>query len=515
MLTQAMAGLLAVAASTIQTPQTPQTPGTPPTPPELRARAAERGWGETLRMDAQALHDDIAANHPGVVNDADPGFRRRNEEQLRIALQRAAAARTYAGHFFALRAYVAAFNDGHLSLGALGATPGAAAGGIQWPGFLTVYGANGAQRVASRADNSPLPIGARLVSCDGRSAEQVLEEVVGRFYGRWMLRSQRMREGIGLFISEGNPYVRRPAHCTFETGGQNREIALNWQPIARREFVQRMGALIPQTRQEFGIRTLADGTRWITLGSFNADPQSDAGRALPPLIAGLRAHRSTLGHVPAIVLDLRANDGGSSDWSRQIAEILWGPTAVSRLHGPQVHVDWRVSEANLASLRESRDRQSAGGHLSPEARQWFDTAIAGLAQALARGEHGLWRHASDGDPVRTALPAADPPRLAAPVYLITDAGCASACLDAVDLWRALGAVHVGQTTSADTFYMDVRHLVLPSGFIGVSMPRKVFRGRPRGDNVPVVPVHAFAGDIADTAALERWIAGLPESRRRR
>ncbi|WP_395613253.1 hypothetical protein [Allosphingosinicella sp.] len=491
---------------------TGQTSPAQPTPAELRARAAARGWGETLRMDAQALHDDIAANHPGIFNGSDPGFRRLNDEQLRIALGRAATARTYAAHFYALREYVAAFNDGHLDLGAFGASPG---DDSHWPGFLTAYGADGEQRVAVRADDGPLPLGARLVGCDGRSAEQVLAENVGRFAGRWMLRSQRMDWGRALFADDGNPYARRPQRCTFAVDGQPREIVLNWQSIPHRELVQKFRSLAPQVRREFGDRTLLDGTRWVTLGSFNADPQSQGGRALPPLIAALRSDRDALARARAIVLDLRANDGGSSDWSRQIAEILWGRPAMNRLHGPPVRVDWRVSEANLASMREGRDRQSAGGHLSPEARHWFDVVITGLGQALARGEHGLWRHPADSVPVRTAPATADPPGLAGPVYILTDAGCASACLDAVDLWRALGAVHVGVTTSADTFYMDVRNVALPSGIVGASIPRKVFRGRPRGDNVPVVPVHPFMGDIADTAALERWIAGLPESRRRR
>jgi hypothetical protein len=42
------------------------------------------------------------------------------------------------------------------------------------------------------------------------------------------------------------------------------------------------------------------------------------------------------------------------------------------------------------------------------------------------------------------------------------------------------------------------------------MPMKVYRGRPRKSNEPVVPVHRFNGDIGDTAALERWIASLPK-----
>lgn len=57
-------------------------------------------------------------------------------------------------------------------------------------------------------------------------------------------------------------------------------------------------------------------------------------------------------------------------------------------------------------------------------------------------------------------------RLAGPVYLVTDYSCMSACLDAVDLWLALGAVHLSQETSADTLYMDIRHAKLPSGLGG-------------------------------------------------
>ena len=34
----------------------------------------ERDWSKALAEDAQALHDDIAANHPGAVNTLDPGF---------------------------------------------------------------------------------------------------------------------------------------------------------------------------------------------------------------------------------------------------------------------------------------------------------------------------------------------------------------------------------------------------------------------------------------------------------
>jgi hypothetical protein len=478
-------------------------------PPAAAQPAAERDWSETLRQDAQALHDDIAANHPGPVNPEDPGFAGRNDAQLALALERARDARTYADYFFALRQYVASFDDGHMGFGAFGATPN----DFRWPGFATAYDGQGAIRVVYREGNAPIPLGARLAGCDGLTAEQYAAATLGRMWGRWQLDSQRLTFGPMLFLDESSRYIPHAAHCTFDIEGQQRTIALVWRPIALGE-VSRLASQRQAGARSFDARMLADGTRWYAIPSFNADPQSPAGRALPTMIAQMRADRTALARAPAIVLDLRGNGGGSSDWSRQIAEILWGRAALQALPSADVQVDWRVSRANLEAMEHTfAERQAT---LSPEARHWFETVIRNMRAALARGDR-LWRHVDDEaeqEPVRPARQETPPPPLAGPVYFITDARCSSACLDAVDLWRAAGAIHVGRTTSADTLYMDVRQLRLPSGIGGVSVPMKVYRGRPRGSNEPVVPTHVFAGDITDTAALERWIATLVPARPR-
>ena len=478
----------------------------------LAAQApAERDWSAALREDAQALHDDIALNHPGPVNPEDPGFAARNDAQLARALERAREARSYGDYFFALRQYVATFDDGHMGFGAFGDTPN----DFRWPGFVTDYDGRGAIRVVHREEDAPVPLGAQLVGCDGLTAEQYSAATLGRMWGRWQLESQRRTWGRMLFLDEGSRYIPQAGRCTFEIGGEQRTVALAWRPMAIRD-VSRL-ARAQQGSRSFDTRTLADGTRWYAIPSFNGDPQSPAGLALPAMIAQMRTDRAALAAAPAIVLDLRGNGGGSSDWSRQIAEVLWGRPAEEGPPSAEVHVDWRVSRANLEAVERSYAQQSAGGAISPHMRHWFETAIQGLRAALARGDR-LWRHADGGDepdPVSTARQETPPPPLAGPVYFITDASCGSACLDAVDLWRARGAVHVGRTTSADTNYMEIRQLRLPSGIGALSLPKKVYRGRPRGSNEPVVPVLAFAGDISDTAAIERWIATLLSARRRR
>ena len=465
------------------------------------AQAGEtRDWGAALRTDATALHDDIAANHPGPVNPADPGFEARNDAQLALALKRAATAKTFADYFYAMRHYVASFNDAHLNFGVFGNTPE----DYRWPGFLTRYDDDGRQRVFARAAWGPVPIGAALVGCDGKSADEVSANILGSIVGRWNLLSQRRQFGFMLFSNETDPYVMHPARCTFEVQGRKRTVTLDWRPTTFDALFAKMPH--EQLSRTNGMRTLPDGTRWLTLYSFNGDPGSDAGKQLTSLLKMLDTQGAAVRSAPAIVLDLRGNGGGSSDWSVQIAKRIWGEGALAALPADNENVTWRASPANLETIRSAFEQRTKNGGVSSEEGQWFERVIAGLEGAIS-AKKAVWEQPDDPEPAKAAsnLPRY---KLRGPVYLVTDSSCVSACLDAVDLWRALGAIHVGQETSADTLYMEIRRDELPSKVGSISIPMKVYAGRKRGSNEPVVPQHVFHGDIRDTAALQAWIALL-------
>ena len=196
-------------------------------------------------------------------------------------------------------------------------------------------------------------------------------------------------------------------------------------------------------------------------------------------------------------------------------------TCALPIYGPEVHVDWRASPVNLAAIATAYAERRGSDGFSTETDGWYRSVIAGLGVAVARKQN-LWRHVefddANVDSKAAAAPLAhrDPPlpKLAGPVYVLTDSSCGSACLDALDLWTALGAIQIGRATSADTLYMEVRQFRLPSRITSVSMPMKVYRGRQRGSNEPAIPRHRFAGDIGDTQALETWVATLPERPRK-
>lgn len=471
-----------------------------------QADDGQRDWSAALRTDATAMHDEIAANHPGPVNPADPRFNARNDAQLARAMRRAGGARDFAAYFYAMQQYAASFDDGHLIYGVRGATPDKIR---RWPGFLTRYDGEGRQRVFVSEPWSGLPMGAQLQSCDGRDASALGRERLGSRFGRWNLASQRQMFGAMMFLDVGDPYVGPIRRCRFRHGSRTIDVSLLWRPPIEDLYQRYVFATV--RRASFEVRQVSDGSHWFSLPSFNGDSGSPAARKLKEIVAHIGTHAAELRAAPAIVLDLRGNAGGSSDWPRQIAVALWGENTLNRHPEAPMTVTWRVSRGNLAAIRDLFATQSRAGQLSANTTAWFRATIDGLEKAVEAGSD-TWVIKPDGAGPATRAAELPVPRLKGPVYVVTDPACMSACLDAVDLWTRLGAITVGQETGADTMYMEVRQVPLPAGLGSFSLPMKVYSGRTRGSNEPVLPRHRYVGDVSDTSTLQKWMSTLPERR---
>ena len=93
------------------------------------------------------------------------------------------------------------------------------------------------------------------------------------------------------------------------------------------------------------------------------------------------------------------------------------------------------------------------------------------------------------------------------LVLLTDHACFSSCLMLAGLFRAIGALHVGEGTDFSTRYMEVRGFPLPSGLGSFATLQKAGFGMPMrlGPFEPEVP---YPGRIDDTRAIEAWIADM-------
>ena len=454
-----------------------------------------RDWSATLVQDATALHDIMVDSHPGTHDPLNPEFRARLDQGLAAALERAKTTTDVGGWWWALRAYVASFQDGHVQIGMTQRDFGFP---TRWPGFLTVYrGAD--QVVASRdeADADAPPLGARLIDCDGVDAETLAEQRIGQFRGRWFLEAIQTRFGDWMFINADNPWQTEMKACRFEADGATKTYALNWRVA---DLNERRAQLMQSTRPDFALKHFDDGGFWISTPTFNGDPSSENYSELTALIADMKAKQEALRAAPYVVLDLRGNGGGSSHWSQLMAQILWGDDWMTAHPEPAIEaVEWRASDGNIAEISAFLDKLRATNG-QPELIAWAEDAINGMTAAKAAGQI-YWRSANDEEPVDAAPPPPAPQLMAGRVYVLTDSSCGSACLDAVDLWKTVGAVQVGRETSADTVYMEIREPVLPSGLAQIAVPMKVYRGRARGNNEPQRPQYVIEGDMSDDASL--------------
>lgn len=459
--------------------------------------AAAPDWGARLAADVTAFRDAVLDSHPGPVDKRNPGFKAMLERAYAQAMLRARTASSFGHYIWALREMTAAFDDGHVGVDGDFETVKNYPWSFTWPGFVTAL--RGGKHVVVSSEEAAVPVGAVLGGCDGIAADALAEQRIGHFAGRWSLRSRREAQSAQLFLPSPNPWLPVVRSCTFANGGK---VALNWRPIDAAKRTDLLAAAVGKRfTTGIGVERLADGTVWINMGSFDGDPESASGRALNALAAEVARWAPEIRQAPRIVFDLRGNNGGSSSWSSMVAGSIWGRAAADRAV-PDSPVEWRASKANYDTMAGYVERFGRSRATNPDSYTWATTNEAGLRGARERGE-ATWLYTPDG------LPPADPkaPRVTARSFVLTDFGCGSACLDAVDQFTGLGAVQVGQETSADTLYMEIRQEKLASG-ARIWIPMKVYRGRARGSNEPAVPKHAWSGDMGDTAAIRAWIAGL-------
>lgn len=460
-------------------------------------------WQKLLIEDAQSIHDELLDSHPGTYDNLNPKFLKTLDAGLLKAKARAKIVKDYGGYKWALREYVASFNDGHLGVGFNNNFKT----DDKWPGFLVKY--DGGKYIVGAGDKDDKSIpsnGAELISCDGKSAEKIAYERQGQFRGRWFLESQKADFADYIMGDFGNPFVKSPKSCIFKQDGKAKSYNLQWRIFGNDLLGKKLALLHPSTKLNFSQQVLPGGGVWFKWPAFDGNSDSEANKALKPMLEAVQKNPTELQNAKYIVFDVRGNGGGSSMWAYEFAYVVWGKDYVKE-HSPSgvSSVDWRVSDKNIAALEEGlKDYQANNG--SEEAIKWFEKSINGMKAAKAKGEkYFVDKDDEDDDKVANKNNATK--LFNGNAFIVTDYTCASACLDAVDLYKSLGVKQIGTVTSADTLYMDVRQQQLPSGYANISIPMKVYRGRARGNNIPQMPdilIKDIANDTAILSAIQTY-----------
>jgi hypothetical protein len=464
----------------------------------LAAEEAASPWGELARQDIEAAYNTIEAGHAGPVDDQNPSFAEAMVIARNEALARASDVESFDSYRMVLMGFADAFADGHLFIDF-----SLQRDQIGWPGFVAMRrGGHTVMRFAQDADDRTLE-GARILSCDDRSADTIIAQNALPFRAAGEIEAAYARAAPYAFIYERNPFVTLPQVCEIETvGGEQQDQRLQWRWIE----TERWDALREEIlggAEPYGLSEYAPNRYWLSLPSFF--PTGEDVTRLEALIDQLGAESETLLTAERLVIDVRGNSGGNSSWGRRIATALWGAEYLeSRAPARRQRVFWRASQVTLHQVDAlmSYNREIGQDHLV----EYYERIHAGVAEAVEAGDP-LWLESRGA--TRRAARTADNPMFADVIVLI-DEGCASACLDFLDLLRPLDGVRfAGAETYADTIYNESMTESLPSGVARLVYTIKVIRDRPRGHNEPYGPDIGYEGADWSTEALQAWVETLP------
>jgi hypothetical protein len=471
--------------------------------PASAQQAQPIDWRARTLADVEAVDRAVREVHPGLVDPLHPELARDWAEAARIARLRADEVGSRAGWAGTLRILVNSLRDSHASILISAQQP---APPVWWTGYAVEHIAG---RYYLRPVDAPgAPAGElRLLRCGDRPIDAVAASQLDLHATNWWVAANRSIAAPRLLVDNGNPFVRRIDRCTVLIDGQ-REQAI--------DFVWREGearavsaALRPWQRrragaQRFALDWQADGSAWISVSSF-ADSAGNA-----QVRTAMSRERARLLRAPYVVFDVRGNGGGNSQLGDMLGEALWGPGTLRPAPPPSRPKRWRASQRLVAALRSMRGQ----GDPNPERDRCVDAVLPVIEGAVARGE-ALVDDPSNATAAQAAQRRRTRPARTGPVFVLTDGGCASACIMFVSEVRRMGARQIGDPTDRNTIYAEqwVAEM-LPSGEAQLLLPSAWF-GWPDSELGGGPPDVQWEGRATDEAGLRAFIAARARTPRRR
>jgi hypothetical protein len=462
-----------------------------------------QAWRKAAATDLTAMHDMLRDNAPQMFVERDSAhFRKWLETGYAEAQAMLPGVQDYNGYVYLLRGYAGGFRDGHLGvgspehLGVSGRPP-------QWPGFATRWagGAYVVSMTSASAKEPHPPVGAELLDCDGNSAEDLARSRLDKYEGNLDLNTGRVWSALSLLLDRGNPFVKPLKTCRFREASGIRTYPLSYRPLDRKD-----GVFTSLPKARFGLEHPAPEVWRIGVPAMSGELD------WPRLYADIEAHANDIRSSDRVIIDLRGNGGGDSQFAGELAKRLWGEPVTNYylpFWGPAVYPAVSETRQYIAGTTIPELRKlSQAGKIPQGAVAAKEQFLALLDKAIAKGRKTI-TVGQQTKPERGAVPA-NP--MKAQVFLVTDHACFSACLDLMDLFLAIPNVyHAGTQTGADTIFMELERHKLPSAMAYLAYGHHALIKRPRGSNVPYTPAPAltYRGDLADEAAFERWLAALP------
>ncbi|WP_417231522.1 hypothetical protein [Brevundimonas sp.] len=471
--------------------------------------AVAQDFRALARQDLTAAHDALRDNHPAAVlpGPASQFFRDWLDAGLADSLAKAAQVNSGDAHAYLMRYYGAGFRDSNIDITPTfeGLGPYFVTG---WPGFTTGW-RNGAYEVTyvQPGLRGAPPIGAVLVECQGKTAEEMAMVRLDRWEGDLTTEAGRVRSAPYLLWNRNNQWTGGvPGSCKFKNGRRSRDYDLRPQPIepgtieaAYRATVYMPGATPLAVEQVNGrpwvhVHSFADSAGW---DAFNAQIEGD--------IASL--------HGPqGFVLDLRGASGQSYRSTTRgygLANRIWTPEFTVSRQPAAGEITYRATAGNRQWFVETLARMEADPRFVQESAPVIEETRAIIAAFDAALEANQPLFTLAGRPAVQDTGAPNP--VQGQVVVLVDSGCSGGCLDTLDLLTRLPNVRLaGATTATDSIFIERTDVRLPSNYSDLSYGHKAWTSRQRPSHQPFKPAEGltFTGNPADEAAVRTWVGTL-------
>lgn len=284
----------------------------------------ESTWRAKTLSDLQKIRSTLESNHPAFKTSQESpekDFLKWFEDGFKTAKQRAEQIDSFFGYYFTLRAYGIGFKDEHLVVQVASIDRFKEQMKFKWPGFAVQLSENNKIRVSTVnpiLENQVPPVGAVLLSCDGRDSETIMEENVYTFYGDKLILKNRATFVPRIFVDSANPFIQLPKKCVFEKGGKIQSYPIKWTLISFDDLWPKINVNYNIKLQSIEARTLDGDVHWVSLPTFAPDPKGE--QNLRRIISEAVKHRNH----KSLVIDLRGNGGGSSTWGNDVLKGYFG-----------------------------------------------------------------------------------------------------------------------------------------------------------------------------------------------
>lgn len=472
--------------------------------------AAAQDWRAAAEQDLTAARDALAANHPAAVIDAPSSARFRSWLDEGYAAAQGDLGRVNSPNAYAylLRGYGNGFRDANIDMGPTwaGRQPW---DGVAWANFATAWrdGSYVVSWVNPAVRRNVPEVGWVLDSCDGRPAEEIAQERLDRWEGDLTLEADRIATAPYLFWDRGNPMAGgMPGECRFMDGRRRRNVRIttDFAAPADREAAYRASVYVPPS-VPLAVE-MVNGLAWVNVHTLADDADWAA------FLAQVDAQQAAIRSAPGVVIDLRGADGTSASAASYVlraAARIWTPEWIGSAQPDGAQISYRATPANREWFAQALARMQGDPSFvanNPATIAETQAVVAAFDQAIQAGQQTFTRPVPAPGAIETP---ANP--VTGNVVVLVDGGCSGGCLDAVDVLKNLPNVRLaGQTTSADTLFIEPTVTALPSTFGRVVYGHKAWINRERASNQPHTPDQGltYTGNPTDEAAVRAWVAGL-------